>query len=83
MKNYNLKKKQHNKKQIKNIGSGDTEIEKPKFHCHKSQILINDVDINKIIVSNRVSFHKKCFKHFTDYEDNNSSNNSNANNAYV
>ena len=29
--------------------------------------------MNKIIVFNKVSFHKKCFKHFTDYKDNNAS----------
>ena len=38
---------------------GDTEIEKRKSHCHKKPILINVVDINKIIVSDKVSFHKK------------------------
>ena len=30
---------------------GDTEIEEYKFHQHKSPILINDIDINKIAVS--------------------------------
>ena len=43
----------------------DTEIKKHKFHYHKNPILIDDVDINKIIVSNKVSFRKTCFKYFT------------------
>ena len=30
----------------------DTEIEEYKFHQHKSPILINDIDINKIVVPN-------------------------------
>ena len=41
------------------IRFGDTEIEKRKSHCHKKPILIDVVDVNKIIVSNKVSFHKK------------------------
>ena len=49
---------------------GDTEIEKHKFHNHKNLIPIYDVDINKIIVSNRVSFGKKGFKYFIGYKDN-------------
>ena len=39
----------------------DTQIENPKFHCHKNQILIDGVDIKKIIVSYKVSFGKKKF----------------------
>ena len=33
----------------------DTEIEKHKLHSHKKPILIDDVDINKIIVINKKS----------------------------
>ena len=40
---------------------GDIEAEKHKFHQHKSPILIGDVSINKIIVSNKVPFGKKSF----------------------
>ena len=36
----------------------DTEIEKYKFHQHKIPILINNIDINKIIVFNKVPFSK-------------------------
>ena len=37
---------------------GDTEIEKQKFHQHKRPISIKNIDINKIVVSNQVSFGK-------------------------
>ena len=37
---------------------GDIEIEKRKFHRHKNLILINDVDIDKIYLSNKVSCKK-------------------------
>ena len=36
-----------------------TEIEKHKFHRHKSPISINNVDIDKIVVSNKAFFRKK------------------------
>ena len=38
---------------------GDTEIENHKFHQHKSSILINNIDINKVVVSKKISFSKK------------------------
>ena len=40
----------------------DTEIEKHKFHQHKSSFLIDNIDINNTVVSNKVSFGKKDFK---------------------
>ena len=48
----------------------DTEIEKHKFTYHKNLILIYDIDINKIIVSNKVSFGERGFKYFIGYKDN-------------
>ena len=51
------------------IKSGDIEIEKQKFHQHKIPISIKNIDVNKIVVSNKVSFDKKGFKYFTDYSD--------------
>ena len=39
------------------IKYGNIEIKKQKFHQHKK-----DIDINKIVVSNNVSFGKKGFK---------------------
>ena len=40
------------------IRFGDTEIEKQKFHQHKRPISIENIDVNKIVVSNKVSFDK-------------------------
>ena len=47
----------------------DTEVEKYKFHQHKSPFLIDNIDINKILVSNKVSFGKKNFEYFVGYKD--------------
>ena len=41
------------------IKFGDIEIQKRKFHQHKGAISIKNIDINKIVVSNKVSFGKK------------------------
>ena len=40
------------------IKFGDTDIEEYKFHQHESSILINNIDINKIVVSNKLPFGK-------------------------
>ena len=53
----------------KTIKFGDTEIEKHKFYQHKSPILSNNIDINEIVVSNKISFDKKYFKQFIGYKD--------------
>ena len=45
------------------ITSGDTDIQKHKFHQNKSSILINNIDINKIY------FGKNDFKYFIGYKD--------------
>ena len=47
----------------------DIEIQKQKLHQHKEPILIKNIDINKIVVSNKVSFVKKAFKYFIGYKD--------------
>ena len=41
----------------------DTEIEKSKFRYYKNDFL-EDVDIDNILVSNKVSFAKKDSKYF-------------------
>ena len=41
------------------IKIGDIEIEKQKFWKHKRSISIKDIDINKIVVSNRSLSVKK------------------------
>ena len=50
------------------IRFGNTETEKHKFHQHKSHILINSIDINKIVVFNKVSFGRKGYKYFIGYK---------------
>ena len=47
----------------------DAKIEEYKFHQNKSPFLINDRDINKIAVSNKLSFGKQDFKYFIGYKD--------------
>ena len=54
---------------IKNIKCDDTDIEKYRFHQYKSSILIDNIDINKIVVSNKISFGKNNFKYFIGYKD--------------
>ena len=51
------------------IKFGDSEIEKQKFHQHKSLILINNIDINKTVVFDKISFGKKGFEHLIGYKD--------------
>ena len=47
----------------------DNEIEKFKFHHYKGLILIHNIDINKKVVSTKVSFGKKDFKYLIGYKD--------------
>ena len=79
MQNVNLRERSGtlNIKSIKNSKAhvkmdkkkiGDTEIEKHKFHQYKSLISINNIDINKIVVSNKVSSGKNGFKYFICYK---------------
>ena len=51
------------------IKFGDIEIEKQNFHQHKRSISIKNIDINKIVVSNKVYFGEKGFKYFIGYRD--------------
>ena len=52
------------------IKFNDAEIEKQKYYQHKSPISIKNIDINKIVVSDKVSFgKKKGFKYFIGYRD--------------
>ena len=46
------------------IKFGDTEIEKQKLHQYKSPVLIKNININEIVVSNKVSVGNKGFKIF-------------------
>ena len=51
------------------IKFGDIEIKKQKYYRYKRPIPIKDIDINKIVASNKVSFGKKGFKYFIGYKD--------------
>ena len=51
------------------IKFGDAEIHKQKFHQHKRPISIKNIDINKIVGSNKVSFGEKELKSFICYKD--------------
>ena len=44
------------------------EIEMQTFHQHKRPISIKNIDINKIVVSNKTSISKKDFKYFIGYK---------------
>ena len=43
------------------------EIEKNKFYLHNTPILLGDEDIEKVLVSNKVSFGEKNYKCFIGY----------------
>ena len=55
-------------KREKSIKFGDIEIKNQKFPQHKESISIKNIDINKIVRSNKVSFGKKGFKTFIGYK---------------
>ena len=48
---------------------GDIEVEKHNFHQHKILISIYDVNIDRIVVSNKVRFGKRGFKYFIECKD--------------
>ena len=51
------------------IKCGDIAIEDQKFYHHNGSISMKKIDINKIVVCNKVSFGKKGFKYFIGYKD--------------
>ena len=51
------------------ITLGNIEVQRNKFHQQKKTILIYDVNIDRIVVSNKVPFGKKGLKYFIDYDD--------------
>ena len=51
------------------IKFGDIKIQKQKSHQCKRPIPIKNIDINKSVVSNKVSCGKKRFKYFIGYKD--------------
>ena len=45
----------------------DIEIEKNRFYHLKSPVLLKDVDIEKLLVSNKIYFGEKNYKYFIGY----------------
>ena len=43
------------------------EIEKSKFYDHKTPIFLWDVNIERVLVSNKMSFGEKNYDYFTGY----------------
>ena len=50
------------------IKFGDIKIKQQSFYQHKRPVSIKNRDINKIVVSNEVSFSKNEFKYFIGYK---------------
>ena len=42
-------------------------LKKSKFYRHKTSIILEDVDIEKVLVSNKISLGEKNYKHFIGY----------------
>ena len=59
MKKIIKKIKPYMKMDKKIVKVDDTEIQEYKFHRHNCPISINDIDINEIVVSNKLPFVKK------------------------
>ena len=53
----------------KNIKFDDAEIKKYKFHQNKSLLSINNIDIDRIVVSNKLPFSKQYFRYFIGYKE--------------
>ena len=45
-----------------------TETKKYKFHQYKRPISTDNIDVDKIVVSNKISFGKNDFKYFIGYK---------------
>ena len=46
---------------------GNTETEKSKFYHHKTPIFLGDVNTEKLLVSNQISFVEKNYNYFICY----------------
>ena len=46
---------------------GDIQIEKNKYYCNRTPIYLKDVDIEKVLVSNKIYFDEKNYKYFSGY----------------
>ena len=46
---------------------GDIELEKHKFGRYKTPIFLEDVDIKRVLLFNKISSGEKNYEYFTDY----------------
>ena len=46
---------------------GNIEIEKNKLYCYKSPIFLKCINIEKVLVSNKIYFGEKNYKYFIGY----------------
>ena len=49
------------------LTSANTELEKNEFYLYKSSVSLKDVDIYKVLVSNKIFFGEKNYKYFIGY----------------
>ena len=49
-------------KEILSFEDIETEKKKKKNYCNKTPIFLKDVDIEKVLVSNKISFSEKNYK---------------------
>ena len=60
------------KMSLKKINFGDKEVDKKKFYSSKEAILLDSVDLSKIVVSSRCKINDTTYKSFCGYLNNNS-----------
>ena len=56
---------------LKKINFGNKEVDKKKFHSSKEAILLDSVDLSKIVVSSRYKINDTTFNFFCGYLNNN------------
>ena len=52
------------------LNFGDTEVSKRMFYESKKAIKLSSVDVNKIVVSNKIKGNNEIVKYFIGYMDN-------------
>ena len=55
---------------LKKIKFGDKEVNKKEFYSSKQAISLNSVDLNKIVVSNKLKIHETTWKYLCGYLNN-------------
>ena len=55
---------------LKKIKFGDKEVDEKEFYSSKEAILLNSVDLSKIVVSNRCKIDDTTYKYFCGYLNN-------------